>query len=262
MLFLPFSLTVTLISCLHGVAEELQEIPLAKPVVPTKCRNHEVPWHWYISIKDSVSDVYYTDIDYVSQFADSLDKMVAKLNSSPKNRLFEVGPSGTLLGGDIFMASLGPEHELEAVIHGVKPGIWGIKNLPQDDPFEYKGTLLRWLADGHLDYNDLPTSLSLPQLSPLSQWKQLVISSVDSGTQGILDNDSLEVMLAEAQREDPETDMEYILDMLAEYSYSEGNLAVKAGYVIASGDGFYQILGRSHGDSIVELLTKPYHWDE
>ncbi len=179
-----------------------------------------------------------------------LDAIVNKLNSAPNLQLFQVstsfpiycvshflyslpcdqvGPQGKLLGGDILL-SKGPDDEFEAFVKNVKPGIWTITEKPRNDPMNFEGVLLRWVALGPLDWDNLPFTLPEPNLAPLSEWKRVSGYSVDSGTHGLLDKDSLEELI-ETQEDN---DKEFILETLADYALMENKLAVKAGFVSES----------------------------
>lgn len=128
------------------------------------------------------------------------------------------------------MLSKGPDDEFEAIVKNVKPGIWTITEKPRTDPMNFEGVLLRWVAPGPLDWDDLPATLTEPNIEPLSEWKRVSSYSVDSGTHGLLDKDSLEELI-ESQEDN---DKEFILETLADYALMDNKLAVKAGFVSES----------------------------
>ena len=116
-----------------------------------------------------------------------------------------------MLGGDIAL-SKGENDEFEAIIKRVKPGIWTITEQEREDPMEFVGVLLRWVAPGPLDWENLPEALPEPNLAPLTDWKRVSGYSVDSGTHGLFDKDALKHLISTQEDEDKEFVLETLMD--------------------------------------------------
>lgn len=128
------------------------------------------------------------------------------------------------MGGDIAL-SKGPEDEFEAVIKNVKRGIWSITEQPREDPMNFVGVLIRWVAPGPLDWDNIPNALPEPNLTPLSEWRRVGGYSVDSGTHGLLDKEALDELI----ESHGEKDRECALETLMDYALDD-KLAVKVGF--------------------------------
>lgn len=109
----------------------------------------------------------------------------------------------------------------------VKPGIWNItfKEPRTDDNFEE--ILLSWISSGPLDFDQLPTDLDPPNLTPLTEWKGVGGYNVDSGVGGVFDLDSLEILI----RSHEDQDKEYIFETMADFLIEDNFTAVQVGLV-------------------------------
>jgi len=189
-------------------------------------------------------------------FQDKWTARVKKLNSDPKFQLMEVGESGTLVGGDVVL-SKGPDDKFEAVIKGVKPGIWTI-TLSRNESDDFKQCLLRWVAPGPLDFEHLPTNLSEPNFASLDPWKRVGRFSVDGGVFGLFDKNSLDQLIEEQE----ENDKQYIMEVIADFATDNVGVACQVGCVVGGDDGGYKIMGRSHDGAIVEVAIEPNSSDD
>ncbi|CAL1700295.1 unnamed protein product [Somion occarium] len=176
---------------------------------------------------------------------------VEKLNSAPAFQMFEVGPKGTLIGGDVTL-SKGENDEFEATVMGLRPGIWTIKETDEGDD-DFKEILIRWVAPGPLDFDNLPVNLPEPNFSPLTKWKRVASYSVDSGVHGVFDQDSLENLIASCGGIQHR---EFILEVIADFSLFDNYTSVQVGLVAGGGDGGYKLMAREYEGVKVEILLQ------
>ncbi|THH30337.1 hypothetical protein EUX98_g3854 [Antrodiella citrinella] len=172
---------------------------------------------------------------------------VILLNGSPNTQLFNVGASGILVGGTV-EACKGSGYPV--TVSGLKPGIWHI-SLTDNNP-ESRAVLLRWVAPGPLDFDNLPAHLPDPHLAPLSAPRRVNGYDVDGGIHGLLDQESLDDLIR-ANR----NNRLYVLEAISDYWVWGKNVAVEVGFVIGSADGPYSIVAREHDGHIVELSVRP-----
>lgn len=91
----------------------------------------------------------------------------------------------------------------------------------------FVGILLRWVAPGPLDWDKLPENLNPggDTGNEEIEWKRVGAYSVDSGTHGLFDKDSLDALIESEESQDKE----YVLEVLADYAL-DNVLAVKVGF--------------------------------
>ncbi|KAH8094895.1 hypothetical protein BXZ70DRAFT_908686 [Cristinia sonorae] len=180
---------------------------------------------------------------------------IEKLNSKPEFQLFEVGPGGILLGGDLEL-SKGPDDEFEARIEGVRSGIWHTVLIYEDSETsgwkEFRRATAQWVAEGPLDIEALAVAFPDPNLNPLTAWKKVGSYSVDSGAHGVIDQDGLASKIADAHGS-----REYVLEMCSDVSSAANMVSAQIGFVIGGDDGGYNIWARKHTDKIVEIMVRP-----
>ncbi|TCD63955.1 hypothetical protein EIP91_004723 [Steccherinum ochraceum] len=173
---------------------------------------------------------------------------VKLLNSSPNTQLFEVGPSGTLVGGDIALCKAQEGYAVSVI--GLKPGIWHV--ALSDSTSDAKTVLLRWVAPGSLNPDNLPPSLPNPVFTTVSPPQVVGAYTVDGGIHGLLDRDSL-TQLIRVER----NNRDYVLEAISDYWLWGKNLSVQVGFVVGSADGPYKITARKHNGLVVELSVIP-----
>ncbi|KAH8094893.1 hypothetical protein BXZ70DRAFT_946490 [Cristinia sonorae] len=174
---------------------------------------------------------------------------VKTLNNAPHTQLFEVSATGTIVGGDIASCK-GAEDGYPVVLNGLKPGVWHITLT--DNRSESRVVTIRWVSFGPLHFDNLPSTLPNPVLTPLSPLQRLGSFTVEEGIHGLFDREGL-VNLIRVER----NNRDYVLEAISDYWLWGKNLAVQIGFVVGGVDGPYRIVGRKHNGLIVELSVIP-----
>lgn len=134
-----------------------------------------------------------------------------------------MGANGTLVGGDVALCR-GVEEAYPVSLSGLKAGIWHISLI--DERSESRAVLLRWVAPGPLNFDNLPPTLPNPILAPLSPLQRVGNYVVDGGIHGLFDRDSLSNLIKVERN-----NREYVLEAISDYWLWGKNLAVQIGFV-------------------------------
>ncbi|KAH7925668.1 hypothetical protein BV22DRAFT_1033710 [Leucogyrophana mollusca] len=176
---------------------------------------------------------------------DKIDARIADLNRDPQHGVFEVRESGNLVAGDLVLCK-GEGDSFDADMGGIKPGIW--KLVAQDEDEVY----LAWVGQGPLpDDLSLVTSLQ-PSNREETEWQKIGSFSVDSGSSGILDWDTVAEFDDEAGV-GREVAMESLMDPNCKLEDRGHAFVVPGGIIIGGNDGGYRIYGRGDDDGIFEI---------
>ncbi|KAJ3518719.1 hypothetical protein NM688_g9399 [Phlebia brevispora] len=167
-----------------------------------------------------------------SEWVKTFEETARRLNANDV-KVFEVGPTGMLLIGDISLS----------VADGVPNGRADLR--------------LAWIDPGPLDLEDLPTAESLSkapwaEATKIEQLEKIGTANVDSGQLGIIDDDMNNAVLEAIG------DEEVAAQLLTDPFSTEfvGEFALTGGYVINSRDGIYAVFAKKDGDTVVELVVK------
>ncbi|KAK7696252.1 hypothetical protein QCA50_000905 [Cerrena zonata] len=179
---------------------------------------------------------------------------VESLNSAPQLQMFEVGSRGTLVGGDVVL-SKSPDDELQAMdmyMTAVKPGVWTITFQDPREEDDFERILLHWISPGPLNFDNLPTDVVPPNLTPITKWAHVGGYNVDSGVGGVFDLDSLESLIQSHE----DQDKEYIFETMADFLLEDNFTAVQVGLVVGGGDGGYTLKAREYQGEKVEIMIQ------
>ncbi|KIJ60552.1 hypothetical protein HYDPIDRAFT_117082 [Hydnomerulius pinastri MD-312] len=180
------------------------------------------------------------------EWIDNTNARIELLNSTPENRLFEVKEPGVLVGGDILLCKEDGD-DFDCTMENIKPGVWKVVSLSEEE------IVVAWLTEGPLT-EDLSSfsELSVPEPELRDgAWVQIGGFSVDSGTGGILDHESV-LEWEGTQHVGREVAFECIADF-----FLESGPVVPGGIVVRGNDGGYGIHGRQDVDGlVVEIKIK------
>ena len=98
--------------------------------------------------------------------------------------------------------------------------------MPREQPWAFVGIYLRWATVGPLDWDNLPTSIPEPESISTGGWERVGGYWIDSGVQGLLDEDSLNHLIETHEDHDRVT----VLEVISEYTTLLPTLAVRAGF--------------------------------